>query len=41
MQIDSIEVSLHKMFYPICWEKYEKYYKMLSAEIFTQQSIKL
>ena len=35
MQIVSIRENLLEMSYPVFWEKYEKYFKMLSAKIFT------
>ena len=38
MQIISFGDNLHEMSKPIFWEKYEKYFKMLSAEIFTQNA---
>ena len=36
MQIVSIRDNLHKMPNPVFWEKLEKYFELLSAEIFTQ-----
>ena len=36
MQIVSLGDNLHEMSYPVFWEKKEKYFKMSSAENFTQ-----
>ena len=36
MQTVYQEDNLHGMSKPISWEKYEKYFKMSSAEIFTK-----
>ena len=38
MQIFSIGDSLYDMLYPVFWEKLRKYFKMLSAEIFTRSA---
>ena len=38
MQIVSIGDNLHKMPYPVSWENKKKYFKMLSAESFTQSA---
>ena len=38
MQIVSWGDSLCEMTKPIFWEKYEKYFKMSSANIFTQHA---
>ena len=38
MQIFSLGDNLHGMSYPVFWEKLEKYFKMLSAENFTQSA---
>ena len=38
MQIVSIGDSLHEMWNPIFWEKYEKISNMSSAENFTQSA---
>ena len=36
MQIVSLEDNLHEISKPISWEKYEKQFKLLAAEVFTQ-----
>ena len=36
MQIVSLGDNLHEMSSPVFWEKSEKYFKMSSAENFTQ-----
>ena len=36
MQIVSIWENLHDMSNPVFWENIEKYFKMTSAEFFTQ-----
>ena len=38
MQIVSLGDNLHEMSNPVFWEKYEKYFKMPSAENFTQSA---
>ena len=38
MQIVSLGDNLHEMSNSVFWEKYEKYFKMLSAENFTQSA---
>ena len=38
MQIFSIGDSLYDMLNPVFWEKLRKYFKMSSAEIFTQSA---
>ena len=38
MQSVSLGDNLHEMSKPTFWEKEEKYFKMLSAEIFTQHA---
>ena len=38
MQIVSWGDNLHEMSNPVFWEKQEKYFKMLSAENFTQSA---
>ena len=38
MQIVSIGDYLHEMLNPVFWEKQEKYFKMSSAENFTQNA---
>ena len=38
MQIVSTGDTLHEMSNPVFWEKQEKYFKMLSSEIFTQHA---
>ena len=38
MQIVSLGDNLHEMSYPVFWEKWEKYFKMSSAENFTQSA---
>ena len=38
MQIVSTGDNLHEMTKPFFWKKEEKYFKMLSAEIFTQSA---
>ena len=36
MQTVSIRDNLHELPEPVFWDKYEKYFKMLFAEVFTQ-----
>ena len=36
--ISSLGDNLHVLSYPVFWEKYEKYFKMSSAENFTQSA---
>ena len=38
MQIFSIGENLHEKTKLVFWEKYEKYFKMVSAEIFTKSA---
>ena len=38
MQIVSLGDNLHEMSNPVFWEKYGKYFKMSSAENFTQSA---
>ena len=38
MQIVSLGDNLHEMSNSVFWEKYEKYFKMSSAENFTQSA---
>ena len=38
MQIVSWGDNLHEMSYPVFWEKQEKYFKMSSAQNFTQSA---
>ena len=38
MQTVSLGDNLHDMSKPIFWEKYKKYFQVLSAEIFTQHA---
>ena len=38
MQIISYGDNLHEMSKPVFWEKKEKYFKLSSAEIFTQSA---
>ena len=38
MQIVSLGDNLHEMSNPVFWEKYKKYFKMSSAENFTQSA---
>ena len=38
MQIVSYGDNLHGMSNPVFWEKYEKYFRLSSAEIFTQNA---
>ena len=38
MQVVSTGDNLHEMSKPVFWEKQEKYFKMLSAENFTQRA---
>ena len=38
MQIASINDNLHEMSNPVSCEKWEKYFKMLSVENFTQSA---
>ena len=38
MQTVSIRENLHEMSNPVSWEKYEKCFKMSSAETFTQNA---
>ena len=38
MQIISLGDNLYEMSNPVCWEKLEKYFKMSSAENFTQSA---
>ena len=38
MQIVSLGDNLHEMSKPIFWKKIRKYFKILSAEVFTQNA---
>ena len=38
MHIVSMGDNLHEISNPVSWEKYEKYFKMSSAESFTQSA---